>query len=138
MPKPRRQGHPPTPPMHPLRRWREAHGVSQRELGRQVGVTQPMICQIEGYKNLVLGETLEKLLVITRLPTDAFVRPQRFLAEHPEFPSTFGQSKPARAGRPRKVKPGVEPEKQAPSAERFGWKAGDRTITHPDGSQESV
>jgi transcriptional regulator with XRE-family HTH domain len=72
-------------PMHPLRAWRSRHGVSQKELADLVGVTQSFVSLIEGYHNIPLGDGLEELRRITGLPTDAFIRPQQFLSEFPDF-----------------------------------------------------
>ena len=60
-----------------------AHGFILLPL--KEAVSQGMISKIVGYQRIPLGDTLEALLAYTGLPTDAFIRPERFLAEHPNF-----------------------------------------------------
>ena len=72
-------------PTHPLRAWRQRHEVSQAHLAELTGLTQAFISLIERYHNIPLGDALESLRRITGLPTDAFIRPLRFLLEHPDF-----------------------------------------------------
>jgi transcriptional regulator with XRE-family HTH domain len=70
---------------HPLRQWREARGLTQDELAAQVGITQGMVSHIELFFRIPLGEALESLRAYTGLPTDAFIRPEAFLREEPDF-----------------------------------------------------
>jgi transcriptional regulator with XRE-family HTH domain len=72
-------------PSHPLRQWRERYGVSQDQLASLAGLTQGMISHIERYFRIPLDNALEALLKQTGLPTDAFIRPERFLEEQPDF-----------------------------------------------------
>jgi transcriptional regulator with XRE-family HTH domain len=72
-------------PIHPLRQWRERNRVSQEQLAERTGLTQGMISHIERYFRIPLGEALEALLQQTGLPTDAFIRAERFVAEQPDF-----------------------------------------------------
>jgi transcriptional regulator with XRE-family HTH domain len=72
-------------PVHPLLQWRTLYKLKQSDVSTASGVSQGMISKIEGYQRIPLGETLEALLAYTGLPTDAFIRPERFLAEHPDF-----------------------------------------------------
>ena len=44
-----------------------------------------MVTHIENYLRIPMRESLEHLLAAIGLPTDALVRPERFLAEHPDF-----------------------------------------------------
>jgi transcriptional regulator with XRE-family HTH domain len=72
-------------PAHPLRQWRERYGVSQGQLASLTGLTQGMISHIERYFRIPLDDALEELLKHTGLPTDAFIRAERFLEEQPDF-----------------------------------------------------
>jgi transcriptional regulator with XRE-family HTH domain len=72
-------------PTHPLAQWRACRGLKQSDVAVASGVSQGMISKIEGYQRIPLGDTLEALLAYTGLATDAFIRPERFLAEHPDF-----------------------------------------------------
>jgi transcriptional regulator with XRE-family HTH domain len=80
---PRRQ--PADKPPHPLRQWRDQEGLSQEELAERTGITQGMISHIERYFRVPRVDNLKVLLEHTGLPTDAFMLPERFLAEHPDF-----------------------------------------------------
>ena len=110
LPRPPRQAklRPPGPhvrlgkPKHPLQQWREAHGLSQGQLSARAGVKQGTISSLEVYRRIALGAVLDRLRRATGLPTDAFVRPEVFLAEHPEFTASLPDPKPIRWGRPRK------------------------------------
>jgi DNA-binding XRE family transcriptional regulator len=73
------------PPPHPLRQWRDLHGLSQDELAERCGVGQEMISHIERYFRAPRTNTLLKLQEFTGLPADAFVRTERFLEEQPNF-----------------------------------------------------
>ena len=72
-------------PAHPLLLWRERYRVSQREIMEACGISQATLSKIEnGYRG-PRGEKLECLRAYTGLPTDAFIRPYRFLLEEPNF-----------------------------------------------------
>ena len=81
--RPRRQDKPLA--IHPLRQWRQRYRVTQEQLAAACGVTQEMISRIEGWRRTPAGDTLEALRRETGLPTDAFVRPEPFLTEQPNF-----------------------------------------------------
>jgi transcriptional regulator with XRE-family HTH domain len=81
-------------PTHPLAQWRTYRGLKQSDVAVASGVSQGMISKIEGYQRIPLGDTLEALLACTGLPTDAFIRPERFLAEHPDFLQTTSPPSP--------------------------------------------
>jgi transcriptional regulator with XRE-family HTH domain len=70
---------------HPLARWRKFHGWTQTQLAEACGLSHSMITHVENYRRIPLREALERLLDVTGLPTDALVRPERFLAAHPNF-----------------------------------------------------
>jgi transcriptional regulator with XRE-family HTH domain len=72
-------------PPHPLRQWREHHGLTQAQVAEACGVTQGMVSHIEQYVRIPLGDTLERLRAYTGLSTDAFIRPERFMVEQPDF-----------------------------------------------------
>jgi transcriptional regulator with XRE-family HTH domain len=59
--------------------------VSQQDVAELTGLTQTFISLIERYRNIPLGKALESLRQTTGLPTDAFIRPQHFLVEQPDF-----------------------------------------------------
>ena len=81
MPRPRRAER----PDHPLTRWRKANKVTQQALADSIGVTQSMIAHIENYRHVPAHESLERLISVTGLPTDALIRAEHFLAEQPDF-----------------------------------------------------
>jgi len=89
-------------PMHPLMRWREAYGLSQGQLAKRASVKPGTISSIEVYRRIALGEVLARLRRATGLPVDAFVCPEVFLAEHPEWSGTLPSAQPIHRGRPRK------------------------------------
>ena len=70
---------------HPLRQWREQVGKSQIDVAEACGITQAMVSLIELGLRVPQGEALDRLLTYTGLPTDAFVRTERFLEEQPDF-----------------------------------------------------
>jgi transcriptional regulator with XRE-family HTH domain len=70
---------------HPLRLWREKHGVNQRDLARACGISQGMLSLVESGLRIPLDDNLEALLNYTGLPAEAFVLPERFLKDHPDF-----------------------------------------------------
>jgi transcriptional regulator with XRE-family HTH domain len=73
-------------PLHPLTRWRKRQGWTQRDVAAACGLSQSMIAMVEKYERIPLRDALERLLQVTALPTDAFIRPERFLEEHPTYP----------------------------------------------------
>jgi hypothetical protein len=66
---------------HPLRLWREAKNLSQKEVADACELTQAMISFIESGKKTPWGESLERLRDFTGLPADAFLRWQRFVQD---------------------------------------------------------
>jgi transcriptional regulator with XRE-family HTH domain len=78
---------------HPLRLWREQAGRSQEDVAEACGITQAMVSLIELGLRIPQGEALDGLLAYTGLPTDAFVRTERFLEEQPDFLRKFRQPK---------------------------------------------
>jgi transcriptional regulator with XRE-family HTH domain len=72
-------------PLHPLIRWRHQYEVTQQELSELTSLTQQEISLIECWKRIPRGEALERLLGTTNLPTDALVRPKKFLEAYPDF-----------------------------------------------------
>jgi transcriptional regulator with XRE-family HTH domain len=80
---PRRQ--PVDKPPHPLRQWRDQHGLSQDELAERCGVGQGMISHIERYFRVPRKSTIIKLQETTGLPTEALMFPERFLEQNPNY-----------------------------------------------------
>jgi transcriptional regulator with XRE-family HTH domain len=80
---PRRQ--PEDKPVHPLRQWRDHRGVSQTQLAELAGTTQGMIGHIERYFRIPRKALMERLVNCTGLPVEAFVLPERFVRENPNF-----------------------------------------------------
>jgi hypothetical protein len=80
---PRRRQH--RKPDHPLTRWRHAHRINQVPLAKATGMSQAMIAHIENYRHVPARENLEALLAYTGLPTDALIRGEQFLLDHPNF-----------------------------------------------------
>jgi transcriptional regulator with XRE-family HTH domain len=76
---------PPDKPPHPLRQWRDLHGLSQDELAERAGVGQGMISHIERYFRVPRKSTIIKLQEETGLPTEALMFPERFLAQNPNY-----------------------------------------------------
>jgi transcriptional regulator with XRE-family HTH domain len=70
---------------HPLRQWRDAHGLSQQAVAEACRLSQAMISYIELGLRIPLDDALEALRSYTGLPTDAFIRPEQFLQEEPNF-----------------------------------------------------
>jgi transcriptional regulator with XRE-family HTH domain len=70
---------------HPLRQWRDQGGKSQADIAEACRITQAMVSLIELGLRVPQGEALDRLIAYTGLPTDAFVRTERFLEEHPDF-----------------------------------------------------
>jgi transcriptional regulator with XRE-family HTH domain len=76
---------------HPLRLWREHHQLSQQAFAEACQISQPMVSQIESGYRVPLDSTLERLLDYTGLPAEAFLLPERFLREHPDFLRKHGR-----------------------------------------------
>jgi transcriptional regulator with XRE-family HTH domain len=91
-------------PDTPLKRWRRQQDWTKAELARRIAVRVNTIARWERAEQCPRGEYLEKLLDLTGLPTDALVRPLRFLEAHPEFLADYGSLGPRR-GRPRPPEP---------------------------------
>jgi transcriptional regulator with XRE-family HTH domain len=72
-------------PPHPLRQWRDLHGLSQDELAERCGVGQGMISHIERYFRIPRKSTIIKLQDYTHLPTEALMFPERFLEQNPNY-----------------------------------------------------
>lgn len=72
--------------LHPVTRWRQAHDLSQHEVARACGLSQGFLGMIETYRRTPAHDNLEALIIFTGLPTDALVRPLRFLEAQPNFP----------------------------------------------------
>jgi transcriptional regulator with XRE-family HTH domain len=64
---------------------------------------QNTISRYERGEHIPVREHLERLLAVTGLPTDALVRPERFLAEHPEFLAEHAILERSPRGRPSKA-----------------------------------
>jgi hypothetical protein len=71
-------------PDTPLKRWRQP-GLTQAALAARCGVQVNTIARWERGEHVPRGDELETLLQVTGLPTDALVRPPRFLDAHPAF-----------------------------------------------------
>jgi transcriptional regulator with XRE-family HTH domain len=78
---------------HPLRQWRERVGKNQLEVAESCGITQAMVSLIELGLRIPQGEALDRLIAYTGLPTDAFVRTERFLEEQPNFLQKYSRRK---------------------------------------------
>lgn len=81
---------------HPLRLWRERAGQNQEQVAEACGITQAMVSLIELGLRIPQGEALDRLLAYTGLPTDAFVRTERFLEEQPDFLRKYGRKSKGR------------------------------------------
>jgi transcriptional regulator with XRE-family HTH domain len=86
-------------PDTPLKRWRRQAGLTQAALAARCGVRVNTIARWERGEHVPWGNYLETLLHLTGLPTDALVRPTRFLAVHPDFLCDYA-SPALRRGRP--------------------------------------
>jgi hypothetical protein len=86
----------------PLRRWRTAKCWTQAELAAHCGIKQNTISRYERAEHIPVRDHLEALISVTGLPTDALVRPEHFLEEHPDFLSLPPSEDPPRNTRPRK------------------------------------
>lgn len=76
-------------------------------------------------EHLPRGDYLETLLQVTGLPTDAVVRPRRFLAAHPDFLCDY-TSPTLHRGRPRG-------EQGRPRATSAAPRSAGRPLTHGEG-----
>lgn len=97
----------PENPPHPLRLWREAHGMGQGQLAKMTGLSQGMISHIEHYNHYPSQAALELLVGVTGLPVEALMLPKQFLASHPGFTKRLPAPKPIPRGRPRKEPSGA-------------------------------
>jgi transcriptional regulator with XRE-family HTH domain len=70
---------------HPLKRWRRKHNLTQAQVAERCDVRANTVARWERGEQIPRGEYLDRLLDLTGLPTDAVIRPERFLAEHPDF-----------------------------------------------------
>ena len=84
----------------PLRRWRRQHGYTQAQLAERCGVTANTIARYEEGRRIPRGAQLDRLIELTRLPTDALVRPARYLQDHPKFLQRWASPVPPHRGRP--------------------------------------
>jgi transcriptional regulator with XRE-family HTH domain len=83
---------------HPLRLWREKYEVNQRDLAQACGISQGMLSLVESGLRIPLDDKLEALLNYTGLPAEAFVLPERFLKDHPDFLRKYGRRGKSRGG----------------------------------------
>lgn len=70
---------------HPVKRWRRKYHLTQAQLAERCGVRVNTVARWERGEQIPRGAYLDRLLDLTGLPTDAVVRPARFLDEHPTF-----------------------------------------------------
>src|SRR5262245_11183249 len=84
---------------HPLRLWREHRGLSQQAFAEACRLSQPMVSQIEVGLRVPLNAILERLLDYTGLPAEAFLLPERFLREEPNFLRKYGRRGKGRGGK---------------------------------------
>jgi transcriptional regulator with XRE-family HTH domain len=75
---------------HPLRLWRDRHGMNQQAFAAACGISQSMVSLIETGLRVPLNDNLERLMDYTGLPAEAFVLPERFLQEQPDFLRKYG------------------------------------------------
>lgn len=78
-------------PVHPLRQWRDQYGLSQTRVAQLAATTQGMIGHIERYIRIPRAGLLEKLVDCTGLPVEAFMLPERFLRDEPNFLRKYGR-----------------------------------------------
>jgi transcriptional regulator with XRE-family HTH domain len=76
---------------HPLRLWREHMRQSQQAFAAACHMSQPMVSQIEAGLRVPLDATLERLIDYTGLPAEAFLLPERFMREQPNFLRKYGR-----------------------------------------------
>jgi transcriptional regulator with XRE-family HTH domain len=88
----------------PLRRWRRANRMTQRELAARCGVTFTTIARYEQALHFPAHAYLDRLIEVTGLPADALVRPRQFLAAHPDFLAEWAEDVPSRGRRGRPPK----------------------------------
>lgn len=70
---------------HPLLQWRIFYRLNQRQLAAACGITQGFLSKVENRERIPLGNSLDQLMDYTGLPIEAFIRPDRYLKEHPDF-----------------------------------------------------
>jgi transcriptional regulator with XRE-family HTH domain len=99
----------------PLRRWRHRRGITQAQLAELCGVTGNTIARYEEGRRIPRGAQLDRLIELTRLPTDALVRPKRYLEEHPNFLLRWASPEPPPRGRPRKHRQEIPSEEEGRS-----------------------
>jgi transcriptional regulator with XRE-family HTH domain len=75
---------------HPLRLWRERQGLNQQAFAARCDISQSMVSLIETGLRVPLDDTLVRLMEYTGLPAEAFVLPERFLQEQPDFLQKYG------------------------------------------------
>jgi transposase len=70
---------------HPLARWRQQHHKTQAELAALTGIRQGTLARYESGTRIPRKAHLLTLMEITGLPAEAFVLPEQFLRDHPNF-----------------------------------------------------
>ena len=83
---------------HPLRLWRDYMRQSQQAFADACHISQPMVSQIEAGWRVPLNATLERILDYTGLPAEAFLLPERFLRDEPDFLRKYGRRGKGRGG----------------------------------------
>lgn len=73
-------------------------GLTQPELAQRIGVHRNTLARYEQGRLIPRREHLEALIRETDLPTDALVRPQKYLEDHPDFLIAYAEQ--PRRGRP--------------------------------------
>jgi transcriptional regulator with XRE-family HTH domain len=77
-------------PLHPLRQWRGVYGVTQDELSAWIGMSQGGISHVERFSRRPHGIAfMVRLMERTGLPMEAFILPERFLQQYPDFLQRF-------------------------------------------------
>jgi transcriptional regulator with XRE-family HTH domain len=94
---------------HPLKLWREVMGKSQADVAEACQISQPFISYIEAGWRIPLNDALSRLCDYTGLPAEAFVLPERFLRDQPNFLEKY-----RRRGRPRTRPPETRPTESPP------------------------
>lgn len=61
--------------LHPIAAWRKARDLTQRELGRQVGVRAATICDIEGGKSAGRFDVMQRIAEALRVSLDDLAAP---------------------------------------------------------------
>ena len=70
---------------HPLTRWRHHNHKTQEELAELCGIRQGTLARYESGTRSPRKAHLLTLMEVTGLPAEAFVLPQEFLQQHPNF-----------------------------------------------------